>query len=164
MMNMKVIFSRQQKSFPAPKNREMGRMLEKACSLCGLLKDNPGFRLAVNFVDTDTICRINREFVGHEGTTDVISFNYGLEDDLCTDVADAELFICTDTAKSVADRLKGTFSDEVVLYLVHGILHVSGEDDGTATERRRMRSLERKIICELRKFFDFGEIFPERSK
>ena len=142
----------------------MDRMIEKTCAICGLLDNNPDFRIAVNFVDSETICRINREFVGHEGATDVISFNYTVQGDPCTDDINAELFICTDTAGQVAKSLEKKFSDEIALYMVHGILHVSGEDDLTPTDRKRMRRLEKKVISELRKSFDFSVIFPERIK
>jgi len=136
-------------------------MIQKACEICGLLECSPRYSIAINFVDTDTISRINREFVGHEGTTDVISFNYGTGSG--NDV-NAELFICSDTAETAAKRLKRRYSDEIALYIVHGILHVSGEEDTTAAERRRMRRLERKTMSELAKSFDFGEIFPEHRK
>ncbi|MFA6294533.1 MAG: rRNA maturation RNase YbeY [Victivallales bacterium] len=138
----------------------MDRMIEKACAICGLLDDSPGFSLAVNFVDTETICRINREFVGHEGTTDVISFNYAVQGDPCPDDVNAELFICTDTAELAAKSLKKSFSGEIALYLVHGILHISGENDLTPSDRKRMRRLERKMLSELGKSFDFSVIFP----
>lgn len=139
----------------------MNRMIEKACDACGLLKNSPDFRIAVNFVDSETISRINREFVGHEGTTDVISFNYSVEGDACPDDVNAELFICTDTAALVAKRLKKKFSEEVALYVVHGILHVSGEDDLNPRDRKRMRRLEREVLSELHKSFDFSVVFPE---
>ena len=139
----------------------MNRMIGKACDICGLLDNNPHFRIAVNFVDSETICRINREFVGHEGTTDVISFNYKVYGDPCPDDVDAELFICTDTAELAARSLKKKFSDEIALYIVHGILHVSGEDDLTLSDRKRMRDLEKKVLTELRKSFNFSVIFPE---
>jgi rRNA maturation RNase YbeY len=142
----------------------MDRMIEKACAICGLLDGNPGFRLAVNFVDSETICRINREFVGHEGPTDVISFNYTVQGDPCPDDINAELFICTDTAEMAAKSLKKRFSDEIALYMVHGILHISGEDDLTPRDRKRMKGLEKKVLSELRKSFDFTVIFPESGK
>ena len=142
----------------------MDRMIEKACNICGLLDGNPDFTMAVNFVDSETISRINRDFVGHEGTTDVISFNYTVKDDPCPDDINAELFICTDTAELAAERLKKEFSDEIALYVIHGILHVSGQDDLTPPDRKRMRGLENKVLSELRKSFDFKVIFPERRK
>ncbi len=142
----------------------MNRMIEKACKICGLLDGNPDFSMAVNFVDSETICRINREFVGHEGTTDVISFNYSAGGDLCPNDIDAELFICPDTAELVAKSLKKKFSDEIALYIVHGILHISGEDDLTPADRKRMRKMEKKVLLELRESFDFTVVFPERGK
>ena len=146
--------------YPPPARQLMNRMIEKACAICGLLDKNPAFSIAVNFVDAKTICRINREFVGHEGTTDVISFNYMDPCNPCPDDIDAEIFICTDTAEQAAKSLKRRFSDEIALYLVHGILHVSGEDDLIPKDRKRMRGLERKVLSELRKTFDFEIIFP----
>ena len=134
----------------------MHRMVEKACDICGLLDDNPDFSIAVNLVDSETICRINREFVGHEGTTDVISFNYTVPGEPCPDDINAELFICTDTAELVAKRLKNKFSDEIALYIVHGILHISGQDDLTPPDRKKMRGLEKKVLSSLRKSFDIG--------
>ena len=142
----------------------MRRMIEEICRLSGILENNSGFRLAINFVDTATICQLNRDFVGHEGSTDVISFNYDTNGDSLNDDIDGELFICTNTAEEAAKRLKREFSDEIVLYIVHGILHISGEADSTVSERRRMRYLERKIIAELVKSFNFAEIFPGNSK
>lgn len=144
-----------------PEKTAMKRMVQKACEICGLLENGSRYGVAVNFVDTVTISRLNKEFVGHEGTTDVISFNYGS----CggNDV-DAELFICTDTAEIAAKRLERKYSDEVALYIVHGVLHVSGEEDTTVPERRRMRRLEKKVLSALAKSFDFSEIFPERVK
>lgn len=142
----------------------MNRMIEKACDACGLLENNTDFSIAVNFVDSETICRVNKEFVGHEGTTDVISFNYSVEGEACPDDVNAELFICTDTADLAAVRLKKKFSDEIALYIVHGILHVSGEDDLSPHDRRRMRRLEKKVLSSLRKSFDFDVIFPKCGK
>lgn len=147
-----------------PLKKTMKRMIEEICRLCGLLKGKSEFRLAINFVDTATICQLNKDFVGHEGSTDVISFNYDTDGDSSNDDIDGELFICTDTAETAAKRLKKKFSDEITLYIVHGILHISGEDDSTASERRRMRFLERKVILELTKSFNFNKIFPERFK
>jgi rRNA maturation RNase YbeY len=161
---MKVIFSRQQKRYPPPAGKLINRMIEEACAICGLLDDNPHFRIAVNFVDSETICRINREFVGHEGTTDVISFNYAVKGVSFKDDIEAELFICTDTADLVAKRMDRRFSDEIALYIVHGILHISGFDDLNPVDRRRMRRMERKVLSELRKSFDFSVVFPERRK
>ena len=132
----------------------MHRMVEKACDICGLLDDNPSFSIAVNFVDSETICRINRDFVGHEGTTDVISFNYTVQGAPCLDDINAELFICTDTAELVAKRLGKKFFDEIALYIVHGIIHISGQDDLTPSDRKKMRVLEKKVLSCLGKSFD----------
>lgn len=50
---------------------------------------------------------------------------------------------------------------EVVLYLVHGLLHASGEDDLKPELKRKMRRREHKTMNELEKLFTFSDIFPE---
>lgn len=101
---------------------------------------------------------INRRFVGHDGDTDVISFVYPGED-----IA-VELFICMDVAaREGAERNDSSYSAEMVLYLVHGILHAAGEDDLDPAPRRRMRRREAELIRELRREFDFSGIFPPRE-
>ncbi len=142
-----------------PEIAGMKKLVQRACDLCGLLDNNQNFRIAINFVDIDTISKLNRQYVRHEGPTDVISFNYGKS---CENDIDAELFICTDVADEASRRLNRNFSDEVALYVIHGILHVSGEEDETPVQKRRMRRLEAELISDICRKFNFRKIFPER--
>ena len=96
------------------------------------------------------MARANAEFVGHEGTTDVITFSYF-----------DELIICIDAAlREGAAREDSSYSREMVLYLVHGLLHSAGEDDLSPGPRRRMRRREREVLAGLEKEFDFAAVFP----
>ena len=71
------------------------------------------------------MARANAEFVGHEGTTDVITFSYFDDpDSLFPGEAAVELIICIDAAlREGAAREDSSYSREMVLYLVHGLLH-----------------------------------------
>lgn len=109
------------------------------------------------------IAEINRTFVGHEGTTDVICFDYA------TDAAPSsngenvilDVIICPDVAAEQAAGVDAaTYSSEMVLYLVHALLHASGYDDQTPVDRTKMKRRERAIMSKLSKTFDFSEIFP----
>ena len=115
--------------------------------------------ISISFVGPRTIAGINKQFVNHTGLTDVISFDYrdGLLES--NDVA-VELIICPDAAISEGSRRKNSsFTNEMVLYLVHGILHIVGENDLSPKERSRMRRKERVMMEKLKNEFSFKTIF-----
>lgn len=109
------------------------------------------------------MARANAAFVGHEGTTDVITFSYFDDpDSLFPGEAAVELLLCIDAARREgAARTDSSYPREMVLYLVHGLLHSAGEDDLSPAARRRMRRREKELLSGLEKEFDFAEVFPE---
>lgn len=115
-----------------------------------------------SFVGKRTISRINEEFVGHEGVTDVISFSYDEEASAFPgeeDVA-AEIIVCVDKADEESRKRKNmSFTEELVLYIVHGVLHIAGEDDINPTDRKKMRRREREVMKKLKEEIDFSELF-----
>lgn len=127
------------------------------------MPDDFDWELDVRFVGDRAMTRANREYVGHEGTTDVITFSY-FDDpaSLFPGEAAVELVICIDAAlREGAAREDSSYSREMTLYLVHGLLHSAGEDDLSPGPRRRMRRREREVLGELEKEFDFAAVFPE---
>lgn len=127
------------------------------------MPDDFDWELDVRFVGDRAMTRANREYVGHEGTTDVITFSYFDDpDSLFPGEAAVELVICIDAAlREGAAREDSSYSREMALYLVHGLLHSAGEDDLSPGPRRRMRRREREVLGELEKEFDFAAVFPE---
>jgi probable rRNA maturation factor len=127
------------------------------------LPDDFDWELDVRFVGDRAMTLANREYVGHEGTTDVITFSYFDDpDSLFPGEAAVELIICIDAAlREGAAREDSSYPREMALYLVHGLLHSAGEDDLSPGPRRRMRRREREVLGELEKEFDFAAVFPE---
>ena len=119
--------------------------------------------ISISFVGPKTIDRINQEFVNHTGLTDVISFDYRDEgQDWDNDVV-CELIIHPGMAVLAASQRKNSnFAYEMVLYLVHGILHIVGENDLKSKERTRMRRREREILKKLQKEFSFETILQQK--
>jgi len=107
------------------------------------------------------MAKINGDYVGHEGTTDVITFCYLEGDDELFDGDIAvDLFVCVDVAQREGARRKNsTYARELALYITHGLLHSAGEDDLDAVSRKRMRRREREVMKELEKEFEFKNIF-----
>lgn len=77
---------------------------------------------------------LHRQFMNIAGPTDVITFQHG------------EIFISVETAKHNARRFHSSIEDEVKLYLVHGLLHLSGFEDKTAAAARKMEKAQARII------------------
>ena len=92
--------------------------------------------------------------------TDVICFDYrGGESPLDEDDVAAEILICPEAARRQNETRGRQFHRELALYLIHGLLHLAGEDDLDPASRRRMRRKERAALEHLEKEFDFEEIF-----
>lgn len=88
--------------------------------------------------------RINRAFLGHDYSTDVISFP--LKDGLGFD---GELYINLDRAKTQAKEYDVPYSQEVRRLLIHGTLHLLGYDDTTTKQRKRMQRREDYYLTRL---------------
>src|SRR5262245_30352623 len=85
--------------------------------------------LSIAFVDNRRIREINRRFLKHDFATDVISFPLGDEN---------ELVISTEYARTEARARGIPVEEELLRYVVHGILHLAGYDDHDPADRKRM--------------------------
>lgn len=91
------------------------------------------------------IHEINRKHLGHDYPTDVISFAYHAQGT----TIQGELVVSVDTARRRAAELGWPEAHELLLYVVHGTLHLAGMDDRSANERAQMRDAEREIMVQL---------------
>ena len=153
-----------------PKSSLLKSLAQRAVELAGsgLGQDDT---LSLTFVGAAEMARINSDFVGHEGPTDVICFDYRQSkaspeeffDEESEQVA-VDLAICPEVALKEAAKRSLPYGREVVLYMVHGLLHAAGEDDLSPLPRCRMRRLERKLIAQLQKEFIFSDVFPSSAR
>ena len=107
---------------------------------------------------------INSQFLQHEGTTDVITFDHSEAQESRRKAApgyrqiNGELFICVDEAVAQARSFRTTWQEELVRYIVHGILHLLGHDDHDAAVRRRMKREENRLVRLLAARFAFRKL------
>jgi probable rRNA maturation factor len=99
--------------------------------------------ISLALVDDATIHELNRQYLGHDYPTDVISFVLDRADDRL----DGEVIVSTDTASATATRLGWAPEDEVLLYVVHGTLHLVGHDDQDPNSLAAMRNAERQYLA-----------------
>ena len=101
--------------------------------------------ISVAVVDDVTIHDLNRKYLEHDYATDVLSF-------LLSDPGEClegEIVVSADTAAREAVNYRCDATDELLLYLVHGALHLVGYDDATDADRAAMRAKERQYLAEL---------------
>lgn len=94
------------------------------------------------FVNDDKILEVNREYLGHDYYTDVITFDYD-EDD----VVSGDVVISLDTVASNAHLFNKTYDDELYRVIIHGILHLCGINDKGPGEREQMEAAENKALA-----------------
>ena len=96
------------------------------------------------FVSDDKILEVNREYLGHDYYTDIITFDYDEGDTISGD-----LVISLDTVRSNALQLGKDYMDELHRVIIHGILHLCGINDKGPGERELMEAAEDKALAML---------------
>ena len=98
--------------------------------------------ISLAVVDDPTIHDLNRRFLQHDYPTDVLSFVL----DSGPGYVDGEVIVSADTATAAAARYGWTRDDELLLYVIHGALHLVGYDDQTPAAQQAMRDRERLLL------------------
>lgn len=117
--------------------------------------------LGIHLVAAQEMARVNWQFLRHEGSTDVITFDHS---ETGSGVAAAkfglhgELFVCVDDAIQQARQFRTTWQSEVVRYVVHGVLHLLGYDDLKPALRREMKREENRLVRRLEQAFPSPEV------
>lgn len=98
--------------------------------------------IAYIFVDDEKILEVNRQYLGHDYYTDIITFDY------CEgDVISGDLFISLDTVRTNAEQVGATYEEELHRVIIHGILHLCGTNDKGPGEREIMEAAEDKALA-----------------
>ncbi len=103
-----------------------------------------GGSISIAIVDDPAIHRLNRQYLQHDYPTDVLSFL--LAADEATGHLEAEIIVSQDTAMRVARQYGWSDAEELLLYLIHGSLHLTGLDDATDTQRAAMQQAEDRYL------------------
>ena len=96
------------------------------------------------FCDDAYILSTNREFLGHDYYTDIITFDYTNSRHIAGDMV-----ISLDTVRSNAVMLKADYETELMRVMIHGVLHLCGINDKGPGEREIMEAAEDKALAML---------------
>ena len=99
------------------------------------------------FVDEKEILRVNKTYLDHHYVTDVISFNHERPPfDIGEPWSFGDVYVCYPVARKNAHKFKHTILQEMMMYAVHGCLHLSGMDDYAPEDRAEMDRQAERII------------------
>jgi len=133
----RVLITSSQKALRVPR--------KKLASLIAFVARSEGAAVAevdLALVGRREMAALNRRWLGHAGATDVLSFD--LSDGgggLC-----AQIIVCGDVAVAEARRRSISPRRELMLYVVHGLLHVMGYDDASPRPAARMRARQEELL------------------
>lgn len=91
----------------------------------------------VSLVNDATIADVHMRFMDVVGATDVITFDHG------------EIHISVETAQSQACEFANDFERELMLYVVHGLMHLAGHEDASDEGRAMMDELQQRVLNEV---------------
>ncbi|MFO0823331.1 MAG: rRNA maturation RNase YbeY [Gemmataceae bacterium] len=124
---------------------EFQRLKEAACSVF----EGEGVKackVTLAFVDNAHIHRLNKQFLQHDEPTDVLTFPYTDPD---AKKLEGEVVIGYEVAKEYAADRNHDVNLELLLYAIHGALHLCGYDDTNDQAAALMRVKERHYLAKL---------------
>jgi len=101
----------------------------------------------VAVVDDAEMARQHARWMGDQTSTDVLTFD--LRETPARHRVEAQLIVCETIARREAESRDADWRAELVLYVVHGCLHLCGHDDHTRAQAARMHAIEDEILTEL---------------
>jgi len=135
-------------------------LLRKAVKLVLEGENFESAEISLAVVDDPQIHELNRRWLDHDYPTDVISFV--LEQD--ERHLESEIIVSADTAAQSAQRFGWAAADELLLYVIHGTLHLAGYDDLDDDEQQRMRERERHYLSLLGRTPPAGDPFAVQGQ
>jgi rRNA maturation RNase YbeY len=124
--------------FPKIKRRETTAWIRRVADTYGKKVGEVGYL----FCDDEHILDVNREYLGHDYYTDIITFDY------CEDnTLNGDLVISLDTVRTNAEMLGKDYDEELHRVIIHGILHLCGQNDKGPGEREQMEAAEDRALA-----------------
>jgi len=93
------------------------------------------------FCNDDRILEVNKEFLGHDYYTDIITFDYSEPG-----VVSGDMYISLDTVQSNSRKFRTSYDRELMRVIIHGVLHLCGINDKGRGERAVMEAAENRAL------------------
>jgi len=120
---------------------DQGRIAQWVCDVAATYDRRVG-EINYVFVDDERILEVNRQFLGHDYYTDIITFDYSQGR-----IISGDLYISLDTVASNAELLGPSYARELHRVIIHGVLHLCGINDKGPGEREVMEACEDRALA-----------------
>jgi len=135
-----IHYTSQDIELPALDERKVSKWIKSIAADYGFTVGNINYI----FCSDERELEVNREFLGHDYYTDVITFDYSTASTL-----NGDIFISLDTVRSNAEMVGATFDHELLRILIHGVLHLTGQGDKTPVTKAQMTEKEEKALAKI---------------
>ena len=135
-----ITYNAEDISMPAIRKREMSAWIKAVAQKYGRRVGDIGYM----FVSDEKILEVNRQYLGHDYYTDIITFDYDEGNRINGDIV-----ISLDTVATNAEQYGKTYEDELHRVIIHGILHLCGINDKGPGEREIMEAAENEALAML---------------
>ena len=133
-----IRFTTDDTEMPALDERKIGKWIRSVAAEYGFSVGNINYI----FCSDERELEVNRQFLGHDYYTDVITFDYSTPTTL-----NGDIFISLDTVRSNAEMVSTTFDHELLRILIHGVLHLTGQGDKTPETKAQMKQKEESALA-----------------
>lgn len=133
-----IRFTTNDTEMPALDERKIGKWIRSVAAEYGFSVGNINYI----FCSDERELEVNRQFLGHDYYTDVITFDYSTPTTL-----NGDIFISLDTIRSNAEMVSTTFNHELLRILIHGVLHLTGQGDKTPETKAQMTQKEESALA-----------------
>ena len=133
-----VLITNEQSKYPIDADRielAVDQVVEEAGVVSG--------DVSVAIVDDPTIHELNVQYLSHDYPTDVISFVLERREEHL----EGEIIVSVDTAVELAEDYDWDWKHELLLYVIHGCLHLVGYNDKDPQAKVEMQQAERRHLA-----------------
>ncbi len=136
-----IRFTTEDIAMPELDERKIGKWIRAVAADYGFAVGNINYI----FCSDERELAVNREFLGHDYYTDVITFDYSTAQTL-----NGDIFISLDTVRSNAEMVGEPYEKELHRIIIHGVLHLTGQGDKTPETKTEMTAKEEKALDKLK--------------
>ena len=106
----------------------------------------PDAELTIVLTDDMRLHELNRDYLGHDAPTDVLSFPASETDPETGAHYIGDILISVPRAQAQAEAAGHPLESELQLLVVHGVLHLLGHDHAQAEEKARMWKAQAEVL------------------
>ena len=132
-----ITYNSENVKFPSIRRRNTTAWIRRVAASYGKKVGEVGYL----FCDDEKILEVNREYLGHDYYTDIITFDYDEGD-----IINGDIVISLDTVRTNAEQLGKDYNEELHRVIIHGILHLCGQNDKGPGEREQMEAAENRAL------------------